>query len=111
MTETNIISAQGRDHPAEVEVMLRSWNLEGMVTEALSKMSLFKIDGITLGFLQAMGRPMVRALQGLMQACRDRQYVPGAFRIARTEVMEVVAVWCLQDIVEGHRLGEKEPLR
>jgi reverse transcriptase-like protein len=130
--EGSDIGVQDRDYPAEVEPMPQV--TEGMVVDALAKMAPFKApgaDGIAMGFLQAMGKPIVCALQSLTQACWDWQYVPDVFRIARIvplrklgrgkywevknwrpisllntigKVMEAVTARCLQDIAENHGL-------
>ncbi|KAF7174639.1 hypothetical protein CNMCM6106_000223 [Aspergillus hiratsukae] len=46
------------------------------------------IDGIPAGFLQAMGDPLIKALQVLTQACWDWEYSPRVVRQARTVVLK-----------------------
>jgi Reverse transcriptase (RNA-dependent DNA polymerase)/Endonuclease-reverse transcriptase len=60
---------------------------EDMIGSALYRAAPFKAagpDGIPTGFLRAMGKPMLLALQALTQACWDWEYMPKAFRTART---------------------------
>ena len=86
--EADLGNMEGYAYPEEVEVPPRI--TEDMVGRELKRAAPNKApgpDGIPNGFLQAMGSPLIRALQELAQACWDWQYFPRACCTARTVAM------------------------
>ena len=62
-----------------------------MVAAALRNMASWKApgpDGIPVGFLKAMGDPLICALRVLTQAFWDWQHFPAPFKISRTVVIK-----------------------